>query len=65
MAELREFLSDLPPRSAEIGLSAFGAGLLLPPAIITKNKTAAISGRGCLVCMRRLFPDEGYFRKMK
>ena len=27
MAELRQFLSDLPPRSAEVGLSAFGAGL--------------------------------------
>ena len=24
----------------------------LPPAIVTKNRTAAISGRGCLVCMR-------------
>lgn len=27
MAELRQFLSDLPPRSAEVGLSTFGAGL--------------------------------------
>lgn len=64
MAELRQFLSDLPPRSAEIGLSAFGAGLLLPPAIITKNKTAATRNRGCLVVYaaavsgRGLFPED-------
>ena len=52
VAELRQFLSDLPPRSAEVGLSALRCRAFLPPAIVTKNRTAAISGRGCLVCMR-------------
>ena len=55
VAELRQFLSDLPPRSAEVGLSAFGAGLFFRLQSSRKNRTAAISGRGCLVCMRGCF----------
>ena len=63
MAELRQFLSDLPPRSAEVGLSALRRRAFFPPAIVSKNRTAAISGRGCLVCMRGvsgrgLFPED-------
>lgn len=37
----------------------------LPPAIVTKNRTAAISGRGCLVCMRGCYRTRVISGKMK